>query len=799
MRNLKKILALVLALMMVLSVMVTASASFKDDADITHAEAVDVMVAAGILNGDEYGNFRPTEALERSSAAKLIAYLMLGEDIALVDQTNTEFADVKLAHWASGYIAYAAETGLVVGDGSGNYNPNDSINGYSFAKMVLLALCNLGKANVAELDPTATIAPLTGEWKVAPFTGNYALKVRLAIATLEDKGIDLLAGLEDISLNAELTREHAAQMIFNALNGYDILKDTYNLTKAPYAEAGLDGYVWMYTNPVTGKAVEATEPVVTDVYVESFASGTTYADIMKALGVTEKSTVAGVNYYDTDKGNAVVPAEWVKSKDTVPATYSLDVYSTADGKTLKFMYTDEELAVAKLGKEVTDKKSDYYGLYTWTFGAATTYAAKDAYTDKGAYLVVLNAKNELVAEPVLAEIVTGKVMSKGANYVRIGDAKYTFEDTTLIPAALSSKVDYDLYLATDGTVLNCTVHGTAPVVETETLVYVIGYYSVFVPATPAVPAVYNEYGEVVEKEVPAVAAHYDRYVQAVTMDGEVVSYLYRTGDAANAGWYADAGLKAVTVNEKTGVATFTAPAKSDVVAITITEKGIKDTDGTNSYYYNAAEYVEIVGTLSKATVGEGTQKAAAKATNAWAVYTGKGTNKTVTTVYYWTAPAAGTETVDPDLSFDMFAIYNVSADSELITVIEKEKEVEKTVWSHKAIINGEVVVIKTYAKEQPVVGPASYAVDEYGIYTNIAAIKNQASGKVTNLYGTLATFAGFEDYDIADVTVIDVSAKDGNGSVEEGETVTVLYNVDKTTGAKVISVIYITASVKPAN
>ena len=120
MRNLKKILALVLALMMVLSVMVTASASFKDDADITHAEAVDVMVAAGILNGDEYGNFRPTEALERSSAAKLIAYLMLGEDIALVDQTNTTFADVKLAHWASGYIAYAAETGLVVGDGSGN-------------------------------------------------------------------------------------------------------------------------------------------------------------------------------------------------------------------------------------------------------------------------------------------------------------------------------------------------------------------------------------------------------------------------------------------------------------------------------------------------------------------------------------------------------------------------------------------------------------------------------------------------------------------------------------------------------
>ena len=63
MRNLKKILALVLSLMMVLSVMVTASATdFADDADITNKEAVEVMSALGILSGSQ-GKFAPQALL----------------------------------------------------------------------------------------------------------------------------------------------------------------------------------------------------------------------------------------------------------------------------------------------------------------------------------------------------------------------------------------------------------------------------------------------------------------------------------------------------------------------------------------------------------------------------------------------------------------------------------------------------------------------------------------------------------------------------------------------------------------
>ena len=59
MRNLKKILALVLALMMVLSMMVTANAAFADQDSINadYAEAVEVMNAIGIgVTGQNAGS-----------------------------------------------------------------------------------------------------------------------------------------------------------------------------------------------------------------------------------------------------------------------------------------------------------------------------------------------------------------------------------------------------------------------------------------------------------------------------------------------------------------------------------------------------------------------------------------------------------------------------------------------------------------------------------------------------------------------------------------------------------------------
>ena len=82
MRNLKRVLSLALALVMVLGMMVitTSAADFTDAEEITYKEAVEVMSSLGILNGykaaDGTYSFNPTGTLERDEAAKILAYVI---------------------------------------------------------------------------------------------------------------------------------------------------------------------------------------------------------------------------------------------------------------------------------------------------------------------------------------------------------------------------------------------------------------------------------------------------------------------------------------------------------------------------------------------------------------------------------------------------------------------------------------------------------------------------------------------------------------------------------------------------
>ena len=69
----KKLLALVLALVMSMSLVTISNAAFKDADKIDYKEAVDVMNAVGVFIGDEKGNFNAKENLTREQAAKIIA------------------------------------------------------------------------------------------------------------------------------------------------------------------------------------------------------------------------------------------------------------------------------------------------------------------------------------------------------------------------------------------------------------------------------------------------------------------------------------------------------------------------------------------------------------------------------------------------------------------------------------------------------------------------------------------------------------------------------------------------------
>ena len=224
----KKLLALVLALVMSMSLVTISNAAFKDADKISNKEAVEVMNALGVLVGDDKGNFNADANLTRAQAAKIVCVMLLGKDASDALSLKSNFTDVS--GWAESYIAYCASQGIVAGVGNGKFDPDGQLTGYQFAKMLLVAL-----GYDAELE-----SMIGSDWQV-----NVA---KLSIS----------AGLTDglnIALSKVITRDEAAKMAFNTLkatmvaytNGTKVetgdgTKVTVNATRYYVEKTGGDGY-----------------------------------------------------------------------------------------------------------------------------------------------------------------------------------------------------------------------------------------------------------------------------------------------------------------------------------------------------------------------------------------------------------------------------------------------------------------------------------------------------------------------------------------------------------------------------
>ena len=216
----KKLLALVLALVMTMSLVTISNAAFKDADKIDHTEAVEVMNALGVINGMPDGSFNPSGNVTRAEMAKMITIIMLGDiDAAAFKGTTTDLTDIN-GHWAEGYIKYCYSQGVIAGRGDGTFAPNANVTAVEAAKMLLVAI-----------GYNATVQGYVGsDWTI-----NVIRDAQLS------KFFDKLT----LVSTKVLTRDEAAQMIYNAVKAKTIEKsssvdrttgnitDIYNVTGNP--------------------------------------------------------------------------------------------------------------------------------------------------------------------------------------------------------------------------------------------------------------------------------------------------------------------------------------------------------------------------------------------------------------------------------------------------------------------------------------------------------------------------------------------------------------------------------------
>ena len=199
MNNLKKVMALVIVLSMLVSmftVMTASAADFEDVIGTDYEEAVMVLAPMGVIAGyeeDGVVTFKPSQVVTRAEMASFIIR-ELGLNVA--SHSNTVFSDVPYDFWGSGAISIANSKNIIVGHGDGTFGPDDQV---SFQDAVKMLVCALGY----EVD--------------ANDNGGYPAGY-IAIA---DK-LDLLEGLTDklADTTAGCDRGTVANLMYNALNVY---------------------------------------------------------------------------------------------------------------------------------------------------------------------------------------------------------------------------------------------------------------------------------------------------------------------------------------------------------------------------------------------------------------------------------------------------------------------------------------------------------------------------------------------------------------------------------------------------
>lgn len=310
MKNLKKVLALGLALVMILGMFTIASAAetkkiaadFTDWDEVEHKDAVALCVDLGIINGKPDGSFDPNGTLDRASWAKLVYFTATGDDNAdAYLGTATGMKDIA-GNWAESYINYLVANKYVSGDGLGNYLPSGTVTVAAGLKTMLTVL--------------GYDADDRGYQNDAAWAGNV-------ITDAKRSGL-----MDEIdrknTANVNLTRDNAAQIVYNALQAETQLpeyrRDNGVTYVVKYTDDGMLAENVFGVKPVTATVADVNDGVAT-------FKDSAYDAILNGADVKAAASAIGnkVTVWITTDGKEVVSTTVAKAGTSADKTFTKGV------------------------------------------------------------------------------------------------------------------------------------------------------------------------------------------------------------------------------------------------------------------------------------------------------------------------------------------------------------------------------------------------------------------------------------------------------------------------------------------
>ena len=398
MKNLKKILALVLAFACAFTMF--AGAAFTDQADIkVDADVVDTLVSLGIIEGFEDGSFQPNATVTRAQMAKMIYVLRTGKsDASAYNDDKTSFTDIG-SHWARGYIKYCQSLGIIAGKSNTIFAPNATVTAQEAAKMLLVTLGY--DANKAGLVGT-----------------NWAAKTN---ALADENGL-----LEDVntSFTGPCPRQYAAQLIYNAIDAPTVVWRDDAYTTNNYGNGD---------NPTIGEkymGLHSVEGILT--YFQKEDGKDTYNATVENITKKDGTALSGKNVIDEQNFSKIAKDFYSLKNQKVKVLYKetdkvYGIFALTDSNTVisgmlgdfgedggKLKYDGKKYSLATKNNVYLNDED-----VTGSYNVATYADAAKGITKAYDATAISNNDSSKISRLDIASFAVGQVTSVGSDYINV--------------------------------------------------------------------------------------------------------------------------------------------------------------------------------------------------------------------------------------------------------------------------------------------------------------------------------------------------------------------------------------------